>query len=188
MPKLVVFNNQTLDGYFSGPNGDLGWAHAARPDPEWDAFIAGNASSESRLLFGRVTYEMMASYWPTPAAAQNSPEIAEGMNRLPKFVFSRTLEKVSWSNTKLVKGRLIEEVRALKESPGADITILGSGSLVTQLAPEGLIDEYQIVVHPVVLGAGRTMFQGVAKKLAVNRTNVRAFGNGNVLLSYEPMS
>lgn len=186
MPKLVVFNNQTLDGYFSGPNGDLGWAHAARPDPDWDAFVAGNASSEGSLLFGRVTYELMASYWQTPAAAKDSPEVAAGMNRLAKVVFSRTLEKVSWSNTKLVKGGLVEEVRAMKASPGAGITILGSGSLVTQLAPEGLIDEYQIVVHPVVLGAGRTMFEGVPKTLAVKRTNLRTFGNGNVLLSYEP--
>jgi dihydrofolate reductase len=186
MPKLVVFNNVTLDGYFAGPKGDLSWAHAARPDPEWDAFVAGNASGEGRLLFGRVTYELMAGYWPTPAAARNSPEIAEGMNRLEKFVFSRTLEKVSWSNTKLLKGGLIEEVRALKESPGPGITILGSGSLVAQLAPEGLIDEYQIVVHPVVLGAGRTMFEGVPNKVALKRTSLRAFPNGNVLLSYEP--
>jgi dihydrofolate reductase len=186
MPKLVVFNNQTLDGYFSGPNGDLAWAHAARPDPEWDAFVAGNASGQGTLLFGRVTYEMMASYWPTPAGAKDSPEVAEGMNRMAKVVFSRTLEKVSWSNTKLVKGGLVEEVRALKADPGAGITILGSGTLVTQLAPEGLIDEYQIVVHPVVLGAGRTMFEGVAKNLALKRTNLRAFGNGNVLLSFVP--
>lgn len=188
MPRLVVFNNVTLDGYFSGRNGDLSWAHQDRKDAEWDEFVAENASTGGRLLLGRVTYELMASYWPTPAASRNDPAVAEGMNRLPKVVFSRTLEEASWSNTKLVKGGLAQEVRTMKEKPGEDITILGSGSLVTQLAPEGLIDEYQIVVHPVVLGTGRTMFDGIEKKLALKRTNVRSFGNGNVLISYEPMA
>lgn len=188
MPRLIVFENVTLDGYFSGANGDISWAHKDQKDPEWDAFVAENASGEGRLLFGRKTYELMASYWPTPLAAQNDPAVAEGMNSLPKTVFSRTLEKASWSNTRLVKGGLAEEVRRMKKGPGADIAILGSGSIVSQLAPEGLIDEYQIVVNPVVLGAGRTMFGSVKAKLALKRTKVRAFGNGNVLLCYEPMA
>jgi dihydrofolate reductase len=109
------------------------------------------------------------------------------MNGLPKVVFSRTLEKASWSNTKLLRGGLAEEVRKMKAGPGKDIAILGSGSLVSQLAHEGLIDEYQIVVNPVVIGNGRTMFEGVKEKLALKRTKTRAFRNGNVLLCYEPV-
>ncbi|HEU5251456.1 MAG TPA: dihydrofolate reductase family protein [Thermoanaerobaculia bacterium] len=188
MPRLIVFENVTLDGYFSGANGDISWAHKDQKDPEWDAFVAENASGEGRLLFGRKTYELMASYWPTPAAARDDPEVAKGMNRFPKVVFSKTLDKATWSNTTLKKGDLVDEVKEMKKAPGPHIAILGSGTIVSQLAPEGLIDEYQIVVNPVVIGTGRTMFEGVKEKLALKRTKVRAFGNGNVLLCYEPMA
>ena len=102
MPRLVVFENVTLDGFFSGENGDLSWAHRESKDPEWDEFVAENASGDGQLLFGRVTYELMAVYWPTPQAARNDPAVAEGMNRSPKTVFSRTLDEVSWPNTRLV--------------------------------------------------------------------------------------
>jgi dihydrofolate reductase len=184
MRKLIVFNHVTLDGYFADKNGDMSWAH--KQDPEWNAFVAENASGGGQLLFGRVTYELMASYWPTPAAMKNSPAVAEGINNLPKVVFSRTLGKASWNNTKLVKGDLPREVRRMKNEPGEDMVILGSGSIVSQLAQEGLIDEYQIVVSPIVLGEGKTMFDGVEKKLPLKRTKTRTFGNGNVLLCYEP--
>jgi dihydrofolate reductase len=184
MRKLIVFNNVTLDGYFTDANGDMSWAH--KLDPEWKAFIQENAAGGGELLFGRITYELMASYWPTPYAMKNDPMIAQGMNTLPKVVFSRTLDEASWNNTKLVKSGLLDEIRKMKRAPGKDMVIFGSGNLVSQLAEEGLIDEYQIVVHPVVLGKGRTMFEGVKKKLPVKLTKTRIFGNGNVLLWYEP--
>jgi dihydrofolate reductase len=185
MRRLVVFNQVTLDGYFTGVNGDLSWAH--RNDPEWNAFVEGNASSGSMLVFGRITYEMMASFWPTPLALQSNPIVAERMNKLPKLVFSRTLDKAAWSNTKLVDGDPVAEIRKIKQESGPDMTILGSGSIVSQLAPHGLIDEYQVVVCPVVLGRGRTMFEGIKETLAFMRTGARNFTNGNVLLRYEPM-
>ncbi|SRR6266545_1386814 len=184
MRKLVVFNNVTLDGYFSGVGGDLSWAHKGNEDAEWNAFVADNARVGGMLLLGRVTYELMASYWPTPAAMKSYPDVAEGMNNLPKVVFSRTLDKASWHRTKLMKGDLAGEVRTLKQESGEDIAILGSGSIVSQLAPEGLIDEYQIVITPVVLGKGRTMFEGIKGKLALKLTKTRVFANGNVLLCY----
>ena len=186
MPKLIAFENVTLDGYFTGKNDDLSWSHNQEKDPEWDAFVAGNAKSGGRLLLGRKTYDMMASYWPTPQAKKNSPEVADGMNSLPKVVFSRTMDDADWSNTTVKKGDLVDEVRKMKKAPGKDIAILGSGSIVSQLAKEGLIDEYQIVVHPVVLGEGRTAFDGVDKKQNLKRTKTRAFKNGNVLMCYEP--
>jgi len=184
MRKLIVFNNVTLDGYFTDANGDMSWAH--KQDPEWKAFIEENASGGGELLFGRITYQLMASYWPTPYAMENDPLIAEGMNTLPKVVFSRTLDKASWNNTKLVKTGLPDEIRKMKKAPGKEMVIFGSGNLISQLAEEGLIDEYQIVVHPVVLGKGRTMFEGVKRKLPLKLTKTRTFGNGNVLLWYEP--
>ena len=102
-----MFNHVSLDGYFVDKKGEMRWAH--KNDPEWNEFVAGNASGGGVLLFGRVTYELMASYWPTPMAAQHSPVVAEHMNKLQKVVFSRTLDKASWSNTKLVKGDVATE-------------------------------------------------------------------------------
>lgn len=185
MRKLVVFNNVSLDGYFVDMNGDMSWA--PKNDAEWNAFTAENASGNGVLVFGRVTYDMMASFWPTPAAMEMMPAVAAGMNSMPKIVFSRTLNEVTWNNTKLVKGDIVAAMRKLKQESGPGMVILGSGSIVVQFAQEGLIDEFQIVVHPLVLGKGRTLFDGVKEKLALKLINSRTFGNGNVLLCYEPM-
>jgi dihydrofolate reductase len=184
MRSLIVFNHISLDGYFVDKKGDMRWAH--KQDPEWNEFVAGNARGGGVLLFGRVTYEMMASYWPTPMAAQNSPAVAEHMNNLQKVVFSRTLDKASWDNTKLVKGDLAMEVRKMKQESGQGLVIMGSGTIVSQLAQEGLIDEFQIVVCPIVIGSGRTLFEGVTEKLNLKLTKSRTFGNGNVYTCYRP--
>jgi len=186
MRSLIVFNHVSLDGYFVDKKGDMRWAH--KQDPEWNEFVAGNARGGGVLLFGRVTYEMMANYWPTPVAAQNSPAVAEHMNNLQKVVFSRTLDKASWNNTKLVKGDLATEVRKLKQQSGEGLVIMGSGTIVSQLAREGLIDEFQIVVCPIVIGSGRTLFDGVTEKLNLKLTRSRTFGNGNVYTCYAPAS
>ena len=185
MRRLGVFNNVSLDGYFVDANGDMRWAYQDKADPEWTAFVANNASGDAQLLFGRITYEVMANYWPTPQAKQNMPAVAEGMNKMPKVVFSRTLDKVTWANTKLLKGELAAEVRKMKSEPGPEIVILGSGSIVSQLAQEHLIDEFQVAVIPVVLGKGRTMFDSMKEKLSLKLTKSRTFGNGYVVLNYE---
>jgi dihydrofolate reductase len=112
--------------------------------------------------------------------------VAAAMNRMPKVVFSRTLDQASWSNTTLVKDDIVSEIRKMKDEPGPGMVILGSGSIVSQLTPHGVIDEYQIVVTPVILGEGRTMFYGVKDELNLKLTKTRAFRNGNVLLCYEP--
>jgi dihydrofolate reductase len=186
MRKLIVFNHVTLDGYFTDRKGDMSWAHADKQDAEWNAFVAENSKGGGVLLFGRITYELMTSYWPTPLAAKHVPAVAERMNNLQKVVFSRTLDKASWSNTTLVKGDLAAEIRKMKKEPGEGMAILGSGSIVSQLAQEGLIDEYQIVVNPIVLGNGKTMFDTIKEKLTLKLTKTRTFGNGNLLLCYEP--
>jgi dihydrofolate reductase len=186
MPRLTVFNSVSLDGFFVDAQGDMSWAHNRQPDPAWDAFVAGNASGGGALVFGRVTYELMSRYWPTPLAQQNDPVVAERMNAMPKFVFSRTLAEAAWSNTRLLRGELSAEIRQLKGAPGPDLAILGSGSLVAQLAPQRLIDEYQLVLVPVVIGQGRTLFAGVRERLSLKLASARTFGNGNVVLSYAP--
>jgi dihydrofolate reductase len=187
MRRLVVFNNVTLDGYFSGMKGDISWAKGNQ-DAEFKAFAAENAKSGGVLVFGRITYELMMSYWPTPDAIKNDPIVAERMNNLPKLVFSKTLNKASWNNSTLVKGDPAAEIRKMKQEPGEDMAIMGSGSIVSQLTQARLIDEYQIVMNPVVVGKGRTMFEGVEEKLSLKLTNTRTFGNGNVLLCHEPMA
>jgi dihydrofolate reductase len=185
MPRLVVFNNISLDGYFTGNDGDLEWAYEGRNDPDYDAFIAGNARSGGMLLLGRVTYDMMVHYWPTPAAAQNDPVVAGRMNAMPKLVFSRTLENPAWENTSVSRDA-VAEVRRLKHGAGPDMTVLGSGSIVAQLARHGLIDEYQFVLNPVALGAGRTLFEDMEDDIPMKLAKTRSFGNGKVFLRYEP--
>jgi dihydrofolate reductase len=185
MRRLAVFNSVSLDGHFVDGSGDMSWAHKNNDD-EWNAFVAANASGSGVLVFGRITYEMMASYWPTPMALQTFPTVAKGMNDMQKVVFSRTLEQVSWSNTKLVKGDLPSEIRKMKQEAEPDMVILGSGSIVSQLAQENLIDEYQIALCPIVLGKGRTLFEGVKRKLNLRLTKSRTFSNGSAFLCYEP--
>lgn len=186
MRKLIAFNHVTLDGYFVDGQGQFGWARKGNDDAEFAQFVAENASGGGELVFGGITYRLMASYWPTPIADQHMPEVAKGMNASPKVVFSRTLEKAEWNNTRLIKGDLATEARRLKEEDGPGMCILGSGSIVAQLAAAGLIDEYQMVIDPVALGKGRSMFEGLPSMLELNLARTRIFKNGKVFLSYEP--
>lgn len=181
MRRLRVFNLSTLDGYIAGPRGDISWHQV---DPEFQAFAEKNSNAGATLLFGRVTYELMASYWPSPEALRTDPVVARGMNSAPKVVYSRTLDRADWANTRLVKKGLLEDVRRMKRGKGKGLTILGSGTIVAQLADAGLIDEYQILLNPVALGSGRSMFEGLKKRLDLRLKDVRRFKNGSVLLLY----
>jgi dihydrofolate reductase len=182
MRRLLVFNAMSLDGFIADAKGDMSWAH--RQDEEWSSFAAGNASGEGVLVFGRKTYDMMAGYWPTPMAVENSPLVAERMNTLQKIVFSRSMEKAVWQNTTLLKGELGDEVKRLKQQAGPDLVILGSASLVAQLSDARLIDEYQIALGPILLGAGKSMFASIRERLALKLAGARSFQNGNVFLTY----
>jgi dihydrofolate reductase len=184
MRKLSVFNHISLDGYFVDKNGQMSWAKAHQ-DQEWNSFVAENAKGGGALVFGRVTYQMMAGFWPTPMAKEMMPDVAERMNNGPKIVFSRTLDSATWNNTRLIKGDLVGEVRKLKEESGDDMVIMGSGTIIAQLAPAHLIDSYQFVVNPIVLGGGRTMFEDLPNQLNLTLKESRRFGNGNVVLTYE---
>jgi dihydrofolate reductase len=186
MPQLVVFNHITLDGYFAAANGDISFLRQRFKDDEFHSFAVENIKAAGTLLFGRVTYEVMVNYWPTPNAIKDEPVIAERMNTLPKFVMSRTLRKSCWNNTQFLNGDIAPEVRKVKRLPGNRIAILGSGSIVAQLAPLGLIDEYELVLNPVAIGRGRTLFDGIRDAMNLRLTKTRTFRNGNVLLCYEP--
>jgi dihydrofolate reductase len=185
MRPLTVFNHVSLDGYFSGAGGDIAWFKAAI-DPEFQEFSSGSAGGADIMLFGRVTYQMMASYWPTPAAQQQNPVVAEAMNRTPKIVFSRTLTHAEWTNTRILNDKIEAEIRRLKAEPGKGLVLLGSGSIIAQLAPHGLIDSYGFMVNPVALGKGKTMFDGIGAQLTLKHVSTRTFKNGNVLLNYAP--
>lgn len=184
MRTLNVFNSVSLDGYFTGQNGDMSWAH--KNDPEWQDFTNSNAKGESMMLFGRVTYDMMKSFWPTPAAMQTMPKVATVMNNASKVVFSRTLNEATWQNTQLIKDDIAEFVRQLKSAAGPPLLIMGSGSIIAQLAAARLVDQYQIVTVPVVLGAGRTMFEGIPEPQNLDRTDTKSFSNGNIVTWYKP--
>jgi dihydrofolate reductase len=180
MPRtLSVFNNVSIDGYFTDSTSDMSWAHSQ--DSEWTQFMASNARGEAEFVFGRKTYEMMARFWPTKEAAQAMPDVARAMNRTRKTVFSRTLKSADWENSRLATGDLVGDIRKMKSEAGPGLLIMGSGEIVAQLTQAGLIDAYQIVVVPIVLGSGRTLFEGVTGKPRLKLTQTRAFSNGNVV-------
>jgi dihydrofolate reductase len=184
MRKVVLFNLITLDGFFEGPNRDINWHNV---DEEFNEFAIEQTNSADGLIFGRVTYEMMASYWPTEMAITNDPIVARQMNSIPKIVFSRTLKKADWNNTRLVKDNAAEEISKLKQQPGKDLFIFGSAELAAGLANLGLIDEYRLIVNPVILGSGRPLFTGVNPTIHLNLIKTKTFRNGNILLYYQPV-
>jgi dihydrofolate reductase len=181
--KLTAYNFITLDGYFKGPNNDISWH---RHGEEENEYASQNLKKNGVLLFGRITYEMMAGYWPTKNAMETDPEVAKGMNNAEKIVFSRTLENPAWKNTRVISNNIVDEIKKMKKQPGNDMTILGSGTIVTQFAEQGLIDEYQIMVDPVAIGNGTSIFKGLTHKLDLKFTKSKTFRSGVVLLYYEP--
>jgi len=183
MAKLSVFNFTSLNGYYKGLNSDISWHRHGTEEAE---FSAESMQAKNVLLFGRITYEMMVSFWPTPLALEQVPKQAESINAAEKIVFSTTLQTASWNNTRVINGTLVDEIRKLKQASTHDMTILGSGSIVTQCADAGLIDEYQVMLDPVVLGDGGVMFKGLKQKLDLELLSVKTFKSGTVLLSYKP--
>jgi len=183
MRKVFLFMMVTLDGFFEGPDHDIGWHNV---DEEFNEFAIDQLNEVDALLFGRVTYEGMASYWPTPLAIENDPDVAGKMNAIPKIVFSKTLDKAEWSNSRLIKDNIAGEVLQLKQQQGRDLAIFGSANLTMSLLQMGLIDELRLMVNPVVLGKGKPLFTGLHEKLNLKLIKTRVFRSGNVLLYYQP--
>lgn len=187
MRKVLLSNLVTLDGFFAGPKGELDW-HIV--DEEFNQYAIDLLSKVDALLFGRVTYQLMADYWPAaatnPSTSKSDLEIADKMNNLPKIVFSKTLQQVEWNNSRLVKDNIAQEISKMKQQSGKDMVIFGSGSIVPTFMQYGLIDEYRIIVNPVVLGNGKPLFKGVNDKHNLKLLKTRLFDSGIVILFYEP--
>lgn len=182
MRKIMVFENVTLDGFMAGPNGELDWAIQ---DDEVTQYSKEGQGSTDMFLFGRVTYEMMASFWPTPAGKSANPVFAEVLNNSSKIVFSSTLEKADWQNTEVVKELTKDEILKLKQQPGKNMLIFGSAAFVNQLTNLGLIDEYQLMINPVILGKGKPLFEDIKDRITMKLVKTKTFNNGIVLLQYQ---
>jgi dihydrofolate reductase len=182
MRKLNCFNFISLNGFYKGANEDYSW-HVH--DEEGGKYSEENLKGGGTLVFGRVTYQMMEKSWTSEWALTNMPKVAEGMNKAEKIVFSNTLEKATWQNTALVKGDLIENVKKLKQMPGSDMCILGSGSVIAQLADHNLIDVYQLMIDPLVLAEGTPLFNNMKNRLNLKLTSTKVFKSGSVVMSYE---
>jgi dihydrofolate reductase len=182
MRKVILFNMVTLDGFFEGPDRDINWHNV---DDEFNEFAIEQINTVDTLIFGRVTYELMASYWPTKEAITNDPIVADKMNSMPKIVFSKTLASADWQNTRLVKGDAAKEIAKLKKQSGKDLIIFGSADLAASFIKDGLIDEFRVMLNPVVLGKGAPLFKDIQDKLNLKLLKTRTFGSGNVLLYYQ---
>ncbi len=181
MRKLVLAINVSLDGFADH-------TVAVAPDDEHHEFFSGLLDNTGIALFGRVTYELMAHAWPKisndPSTTKSVREFAVKFNAIPKMVFSRTLGSADWNNTTLIRDDIVEAVRKLKQQDGKDLSI-GGISVIRQLMKAGLIDEYWLVVHPVVVGKGRRLFEGLTDRINLTLVETRTFKSGMVALHYE---
>jgi dihydrofolate reductase len=178
MRKLFVSNMVSLDGFFEAAHKELDW-HTG--DEEFFGYAKEMLRSVDTILFGRKTYQLMAAYWPSAA----KDEIAEKMNNLPKIVFSRTLKKVGWKNSRLISGEASAEISRLKQQPGRDMVILGSASLAAPLLQQGLIDEYRVIVSPVLIGSGNPLFPRITQRVKLTLKQTKVLGSGTVILYYQ---
>jgi dihydrofolate reductase len=178
MRKLIMWNMITLDGFFEGPSHDIGWFVF---DDELESYIHETQLASDTLLFGRVTYEMMAAYWPSAEG-----QIADFMNSARKLVATRTLEKGEWNNTSLIRDNVPEEAARLKQEAGKDVFVFGSANLSSTLMSRGLFDEYRIAVNPVVLGSGTPLFKNGSDRLDLKLLETRPLKSGVVILHYAP--
>jgi dihydrofolate reductase len=184
--KVIVSMFVSLDGVMEDPGGAEKFEHGGWTMPYWDDGIGKFKFEElfaaDALLLGRVTYQGFAAVWPSQA---DEAGFADRMNNLPKYVVSTTMQEAEWNNSRLIKENVVEEVSRLKEQPGQDILIFGSGVLVHTLMQHGLVDEYRLLVYPVVLGSGKRLFKdGSNAKLRL--VEPKPFGSGVVLLTYQP--
>jgi dihydrofolate reductase len=182
--KMLSFMMTSADGHHADPGQALDWHNV---DQEFSQFALGQLREAGTLVFGRVTYEGMAAFWPTLAGEESDPEVAKAMNTTPKIVVSQTLPQATWAGTRIISSHAEEELARLKQQPGQDIVIPGSSTLTASLLQAGLLDELRIMVNPVILGQGRSVFAG-AGQTRLKLLTTRQFTSGNVLLCYQPVT
>jgi len=178
--KVVAVELVSVDGVMETPEE---WAFSYSNDEMEEANASGMAASDAMLL-GRVTYEALAAFWPHQPGGT---PMVDYINSVPKYVVAATLEEpLEWNNSTLIKGDVAEEITELKRHPGKDITIIGSGALVRSLLRDGLLDELRLMVHPVVLGGGKRLFEDGGDRKALELVDSRTFGTGVLYLTYRP--
>jgi dihydrofolate reductase len=186
MRKIIVTTWVSLDGFTAGPNGEMDWVMV---DEDMGKYEDDLVSAADTLLLGRVTYESFAGAWPhvpdNPSASEGEKIYARKLNAMRKVVISRTLSAVEWNNSTLLREVVPSEIEQLKQEPGRDIVIYGSASIVQALTNLGLIDEYQILVHPVILGGGKALFKGLNEQRNLKLIDTKTFPTGVVLLQYQ---
>ncbi len=181
MRKIIVSNLISIDGYFEGLNQDLSWFNV---NEEFFDYARNLMNETDTILFGRITYEHMAAYWPN--TKDNDAVITEKMNSLQKIVFSKTLENADWNNSIVIKENVEDEIKKLKQQPGKNIVILGSGTLVSELTQLKLIDEYRLIINPVILGTGNPLFKSLNERLKLELIDVKKLSPDLVILYYKP--
>jgi dihydrofolate reductase len=183
MRSLASFIVTSLDGFHEGPNGEFDWPIV---DEEFRNFAIDQLDEADTLGFGRATYEHMAAYWPTEQAQENDPAIASRMNAKPKLVFSTALQHADWSGTTIITGEAVERMNGVKSTPGGELLVIGSAHLTACFATARILDELRIMVCPIVIGQGRSLFEDLKDRVALRLSHVRQFDSGNVLLTYRP--
>jgi dihydrofolate reductase len=179
MGKLIMWNLMTLDGFVEGPNRDISW-HFDVWGEELERLSIDQMKSAGGLMFGRVTYELMVSHWPSATG-----EVADLMNAMPKYVFSHTLTQSDWNNTQMYSADLASTVAKLKRENPKDIFLFGSADLAAGLIPHRLIDEFRIAVNPIILGGGTPLFKP-GERMKLRLVDARTLSTGIVIMRYEP--
>lgn len=188
MRKIVVTEFVTLDGVMEDPGGAEkskhgGWAFQFNRGPEGDKFKFDELLASDALLLGRVTYQGFAAAWPS---IKDESGFADRMNGISKYVVSTTLQQAGWNNSHLIKSQVVEQVSKLKTMPGQDILVAGSGQLVRTLMQHDLVDEYRLMVYPVILGGGKRLFQDGSDPRALRLVEAKPVGSGILTLVYRP--
>lgn len=185
MRKLVLFMHVSLDGFAADPNRGLDFLSY---DKELEQYAEELVKTVGSPVYGRITYQLMESYWPTvlkkPNASGHALEHARWVENVPKIVFSKTLTEVTWNNTRLIKDNIVEEVNKLKEQPGKDLAIFGSPGLASTFMNLGLIDEYKLTVHPIILGNGISAFTNNTRKNTLKLLESKTLKSGVITLHY----
>jgi dihydrofolate reductase len=183
MRTLASFILITLDGFYAGSNDEFDWAVIGE---DFNDFAIHQLDQADTLGFGRTTYQHMAAHWPTEQARANDPAIASRMNTKPKLVFSTTLGHADWSNTAVVSGDALEQIESVKATGDGELLVLGSAHLTAHFAAAGVLDTLRIMVNPILLGQGKSLFEDLRDRLTLRLEDVRRFDSGKVLLTYGP--
>jgi dihydrofolate reductase len=185
MRKVISFMHVSLDGFVTGPRNEMNWIIM-----DDEIFRdATNLRETDTALYGRVTYQMMEGYWPTVLANAASTKLelqhAEWVEKVNKIVFSTTLEKAEWNNTRLMRKNIVEQVNKLKQEPGKNMMIFGSPTLTHSFMHWNLIDEYKLNINPVILGTGTPLFENILQRINLNLLSEKKYKSGVIGLRYE---